>query len=64
MNEEDEVLMVKTCETTTKDETWNTPDDQTLFKRTKMKCKSCSLEPSAWCAFRACEQTVLHRCVL
>ena len=23
-----------------------------------------ALEPSAWCAFRACEQTVLHRCVL
>ena len=22
-----------------------------------------SLEPSAWCAFRACEQTVLHSCV-
>ena len=23
-----------------------------------------ALEPSAWCAFRACEQTVLHRCAL
>ena len=35
-----------------------------LFKRAKMTLQSVWLEPSACGAFRACEQTVLHRCVL
>ena len=37
---------------------------QHLFWRTKMTLQSVWLEPSAWCAFHACEQTVLNRCVL
>ena len=34
MKEEDEVLVLKG--ETTKDETWNTPDDNVFFRRTKM----------------------------
>ena len=29
-------------------------------RHAKMKCNPWLLEPSAWCAFLACEQTVLH----
>ena len=43
------------------DETWVTPDDNTCFAH---KDDNAILQPSAVCAFRACEQTVLHRCVV
>ena len=55
INEEDDVLVVNgRCAT---------PDDN-AFQAHKDVMQFLSLEPSAWCAFRACEQTVLHRCVL
>ena len=46
---------------TAKGETCATPDDR--FFSGAQRCYAI-LEPSACDAFRACEQTVLHRCVL
>ena len=61
MNEEDEVLVAG--ERATKGETC--ADQMTdSFQAHKDVMQFLSLGPSAWSAFRACEQTVLHRCVL
>ena len=65
VNEEDEVLVVNGKWDNNQGWDMGTPTDQILFRRTR--CSSwamLALEPSAWCAFRACEQTALHRCVL
>ena len=68
IGEEEECSWRKVRERTTVDETCDTPDDDTYFGHTNA-CKSrlvlnLSLPKRIECAVRACDQTVLHRCVL
>ena len=61
MDEEDDVLVVNgRVREQQKGETC-APDDR--FFSDAQRCYAI-LEPSACDAFRACEQTILHRCVL
>ena len=52
----------KARERTTMDDTCDTPDDNTYFGAQRWQCNSWAKRIS--CAVRACEQTVLHKCVL
>ena len=58
---EDDLSWRKALERKTIDETWNTPDDSTCFGAQRWQCNSWAKR--VVCSFRACEQTVLLRCV-